>query len=211
LEILSEIAEFLHQGKHHIAGIIYLHPIQERRLTGTSRLNLNLLQSICGEHFYSHVTIVSTMWNTLPDGSPTIDAQRRELAFREGDNPIVWRDMLDKGSNYARYTGATDSTRAIIMSLLSKHRAPPLMLELELRDPARTPEGTSAGLVLMAEVKAREERLQRELQEEEEEAQKLRAKLEESKRSAAQDRGVGIEVSQGDKQGPRGIVRKIFG
>jgi predicted RNase H-like nuclease (RuvC/YqgF family) len=63
----------------------------------------------------------------------------------------------------------------------------------------------------MAEVKAREEKLQRELQEEEEEAQKLRAKLEESKRSAAQDRGVGIEVSQGDKQGPRGIVRKIFG
>lgn len=184
-EILSEIVDFL-QSKHRIAGVIHLHPIQERRLTGTSRLNLNLLQSICGEHFYSHVTVVTIMWNALPDGSPTIDAQQREQAFKEGDEHVVWKDMLDKGSGYARHTGVDESSRAIVRSLLSKHQAPPLNLSLELRDPTCTLEDTSASLILTADAKAHEERLRWELEEEEEEARELQAKLEKTRQRATQ-------------------------
>jgi len=159
MEILSEIADFFLQSKRCIAGVIRLDLIQERRLTGISRLNLNLLQSICEEQFYSYVTIVSTMWNALPEGSPIIGTQQREQAFKEGDNPGVWKDMLDKGSYYARCIGVDDSTRVAISSLLSKHWAPPLMLSLELRDPACALEDTSAGLISTAEASARKERL----------------------------------------------------
>ncbi|CAN9294932.1 unnamed protein product [Alternaria alternata] len=211
LEILSEIVEFLRQNQHHIAGVVYLHPIQERRLTGTLRLNLVLLQSICGEHFYSHLAIVSTMWDTLPYGPPTTEAERREKEFKQGDDPVIWRDMLDKGSDYGRYIGVDCSSRAIITSLLSKHRAPPLLLELELRDRERAPEDTSAGSVLMAEAKAREEKLQRELKEEQEEAQELHGRLQQNNQLATESRGVGNGISQGDREDQRGIVRRLFG
>jgi hypothetical protein len=211
LEILSEIVEFLRQNQHHIAGVVYLHPIQERRLTGTLRLNLHLLQSICGEHFYAHLAIVSTMWDTLPHGSPTIEAERRQKEFRQGDDPVVWKDMLDKGSDYGRYIGVDCSSRAIITSLLSKHRAPPLLLELELKDRERAPEDTSAGSVLMAEAKAREEKLQRELKEEQEEAQELHGRLQQNNQLATESGGVGNGISQGDREDQRGIVRRLFG
>ena len=211
LEILSEIVEFLHQNQHHIAGVVYLHPIQERRLTGTLRLNLLLLQSICGEHFYSHLAIVSTMWDTLPYGPPTTEAERREKEFKQGYDPVIWRDMLDKGSDYGRYIGVDCSSRAIITSLLSKHRAPPLLLELELRDRERAPEDTSAGSVLMAEAKAREEKLQREFKDEQEEAQELHGRLQQNNQLATESGGVGNGISQGDREDQRGIVRRLFG
>ena len=203
--------EFLRQNQHHIAGVVYLHHIQERRLTGTLRLSLHLLQPICGEHFYSHLAIVSTMWDTLPHGSPTIEAERRQKEFRQGDDPVVWKDMLDKGSDYGRYIGVDCSSRAIITSLLSKHRAPPLLLELELKDRERAPEDTSAGSVLMAEAKAREEKLQRELKEEQEEAQELHGRLQQNNQLATESRGVGNGISQGDREDQRRIVRRLFG
>ncbi|KAB2105359.1 hypothetical protein AG0111_0g5651 [Alternaria gaisen] len=126
------------------------------------------------------------MWDTLPHGSPTTEAEQREKEFRQGDDPIVWRDMLNKGFDYGRYIGVDCSSRAIITSLLSKHRAPPLLLELEPKDRERAPEDTSAGWILMAETKAREEKLQRELKEEQEEAQALRVRLQQNNQSATE-------------------------
>ncbi|KAF2826257.1 hypothetical protein CC86DRAFT_382327 [Ophiobolus disseminans] len=150
------------------------------------------------------------MWNTLPEGPSTIDAERREMAFGKGDSPIVWRDMVDKGSNYARYTGAQDSSREIIQTLLSKHRAPPLKLRLELRGPRCALDDTSAGAILKAEVRLHEERLRRELQEEEEGVREMQAELEQSRRLAAPNRSGGNQEPRRDRRVQRGVLERVF-
>ncbi|KAK5652246.1 hypothetical protein OQA88_10743 [Cercophora sp. LCS_1] len=76
LEILENIARTLQSQSLSPTWILYFHRITDIRVTGTARLNLEILQAICGKTLYSRVFFVTTRWDTIPHANlPRFEAQ----------------------------------------------------------------------------------------------------------------------------------------
>lgn len=68
IDIRQEISFVLPQTYEqgiNLAGIIYLHRITDVRMQGSSLKNLTMFQKLCGEGFYNHVVLATTMWGRL--------------------------------------------------------------------------------------------------------------------------------------------------
>jgi hypothetical protein len=176
MEILSSISSWLHLHKVFIVGIVYLHRISDKRFTGASHMNLNVMQAICGEHFLPHVVVCTTMWNNLPDQKVFSEAEARENELVSSSDLL--QPLLAKGAKYMRYTGTQETGRAIVQAILERPATHAMNLQLELRDPNCELEDTGAGRLITAEIRRKEEKLRRERAEEEEEERELREELE---------------------------------
>ena len=65
--ILGCIVDYLRSDTRlWVLAVIYLHRINDKRITGTSLLSLRIFQDFCGEHFYQNVVLATTMWGTVP-------------------------------------------------------------------------------------------------------------------------------------------------
>ena len=177
MEVLDAIVRYI-QGEQsaRIVGIIYMYKIIEKRITGAAARNLRMLQALCGEHFYQNVVLTTTMWGTVP-AAVFPELEIREAQLNGGS--AFWADMMEKGSEYARYDDTVASGRAILETCLSKRNPPPLNIVLELKKGKMSLEDTSAGRIITAELRKREEKKRQELLEEErEEAMLLQARKE---------------------------------
>jgi hypothetical protein len=134
-------------------------------------MNLNILMAMCGERFFPHIVLVSTMWNGLPSDRAIAEAEARENELFNS----FWGYMLRKGATPMRYMGSQESGQSIIKAVLAAHDVPPMSLELEVRDCCI--EETAAGRLMTAEIRRREEALRQELLEEKEEEQRMKAEL----------------------------------
>ena len=84
-------------------------------MTGEALRQLVLLQKICGEDNWNHVSLVTTQW---PDENMR---QKFELGTRESDlRRAYWRPMIRKGSAMNRYDGDQRSAESIVRSLMAK-------------------------------------------------------------------------------------------
>ena len=128
-----------------------------------------MLRAICGEHFFQNVALVTSMWGTIPLASWEATLVR-ETEFNLA--PEFWADMIDKGAKYARWdeqmTGHGDTAKEIVENSRSKKDAPLLNIFLEMEKGA-TIDHTSAGQILTEELRKRQEKERKALQEEEEE------------------------------------------
>lgn len=92
-QILKDIALFLSQiykRKILLTGIIYLHRITDRRMSGSSIRNLDMFKALCGEDAYKHVVLATTMWEQV---DLKIGEQREnELKSK----PDYWGYMISK-------------------------------------------------------------------------------------------------------------------
>ena len=177
MEVLDAIVRYI-QGEQsaRIIGIIYMYQIIEKRITSAAARNLRMLQALCGEHFYQNVVLTTTMWGTIPSAGIS-EIETREAQLNGGS--AFWADMMEKGSEYARYNDTVASGRAILETCLSKRNPPPLNIVLELKRGKMGLEDTSAGRIITAELRKREEKKRQELLEEErEEAMLLQARKE---------------------------------
>lgn len=166
MEVLSTIVTYVNSSPRlRIVGIIYMHRIIDKRVTATSRMNLRMLQALCGEHFYQNVVLTTTMWDTAPVGL-LADLERREAELNASS--AYWAGMLEKGSGYARYLGTAVSGKGVVDACISKYDPPALNIALEMRNGISL-EDTAAGRILTAELRKREEKKRRELIEEAEE------------------------------------------
>ena len=84
-------------------------------MTGEPMRQLVLLQKICGEDNWNHVSLVTTQW---PDEKMQ---QKFELGTRESDlRREYWRPMIRKGSAMNRFDGDQRSAESIVRSLMAK-------------------------------------------------------------------------------------------
>jgi len=174
MEVLGSIVEYLRKERQgNIVGIIYMHRITDKRILGSSRMNLRMLQALCGEHFFQNVVLATTMWGTVPKKIlPDLETREAEL----NGSTVFWADMLERGSKYSRYENTIVSAREIIGTCLERINAPTLNIVLEIRR-GLSLEDTSAGRILTEELRKREEKRRQELLEEEaEEKQYLQQK-----------------------------------
>ena len=112
IEVLQEITDFICQtyaNGPEIAGIIYLHSIEDSHVTRTVR-NLRLLTALCGETFLSKLVLATTEWDRLMDSRSQRKAQLREWELRNS----YWKDMLGLGAKIYRHDNTKESALGIV-------------------------------------------------------------------------------------------------
>ncbi|KIW85157.1 hypothetical protein Z517_00547 [Fonsecaea pedrosoi CBS 271.37] len=154
--ILSEIARLIALQSAmgvQMRGILYLHDILSARMTGEAVRQLELLQQICGENCWDHVTFVTTKW---PDEA---SQGVLELGTKESDlRRIFWRPMLRKKAKMFRFENSRASAETILRSLMSQ--APVKFALQEEMDSGKTLAETTAGKFIICAREQDEKRIQ---------------------------------------------------
>lgn len=186
MDVLQSILTFITQAsiKQRIIAVLYLHRIVDKKITGSSELNLRMLRALAGEHFFQSTGIVTSMWGSIPRGGMQGALQREEeLSSDDGD---FWGDMCRKGVKYQRWDERLKkhyvSAKSVVDTWVDAYENRPTTAKLQVLlelDKGASTEETSAGKILTEELRKRQERELRQLQEEEEE----RGLLEEQARS----------------------------
>lgn len=167
LDILGEIASFLtSKNLPPIWAIVFTHAITENRVTGSSRLNLDIAKALCGKGFYSRLAILTTMWNKMPNDEAQELWSKRETQILT--SPSFWGEMNETGSHHARFDGTRTSGMEFLKQLLDLGPPGPgsFAYEQELRVGVPL-EHTTAGAIILAERDRRRQQLEAELREEE--------------------------------------------
>jgi hypothetical protein len=183
IDVLEALVSFLADGSHHVIGVVYLHAITDKKITGTARLSLRLLREICGEHFYQNVVLATSMWDNVPQEAMQSTITRESQLRASKD---FWGDMMPKGSRYIRWSespadGCNTATE-IVKLCRTRTDAPMLKILIELAQ-GRHLEETSVGKLATEEIRKRQEQAERALQEEVLAAQEEKPQLEEEVRA----------------------------
>ncbi|KAL8876337.1 MAG: hypothetical protein Q9198_005450 [Flavoplaca austrocitrina] len=161
-----------------LSGIVYMHRITDVRFSGSTAKNLSVFKKLCGDNFYPHIILATTMWENLGDSalSSTIGAGReKELA----ETKNWWGLMIERGSRTFRHCDDKRSALKIIDYLISLRSRAVLDIQTQLVDQHKSLQDTSAGMEVERELRQTKEKYAKELEELEEE--KKQALLEKDK------------------------------
>ena len=145
--MLQDIASWLretYEGDSKLTGIIYLHGINNPRMTGSALRNLRLFRELCGADPLKNVVLSTTFWDEVE----TATSERREVELRETDE--FWAGMLKRGSRMAR-AGDRAACIAIVTSILGQ-TPQPLQIQRELVEDDVPLVETAAGSFLNEEL-----------------------------------------------------------
>lgn len=182
-EILTEITNWLaatyKQGKK-IAGIIYLHPINQPRMEGSSLLNFTVMQKLCGSETFENVVLASTFWDVVDEES----GARREDELCQ--TPQFWGGMKRNGSKVIRIRDYGQSVD-ILLQLAAKPEVA-LQVQREMVEEEKTLSDTAAGQRLNQDLARTQEEHHQQKKIIEERAQaELRIREEENQRKLAEE------------------------
>ncbi|KAF9874471.1 hypothetical protein CkaCkLH20_08034 [Colletotrichum karsti] len=154
-EVLATISNFLvaqHALGVPLKGIIWLHPIDERRMRGSDVDSLLMFQDLCGQEAMKNVTLLTTRWDVVEN--PTKGSKNERELKRD-----FWRDMISYGSRVQRFDGTSDMACAIIERILRNHEVV-LQVQKDILAEGKTLEETSAAqrIVPRLDEKLREKR-----------------------------------------------------
>lgn len=153
-DILQNITYTLSQTYEQgirLTGIIYLHRITDIRMSGSALKNLNMFKKLCGENFYSHVVLATTMWGSLAGyngGYITGVAREKELV----ETRNWWGMMRNRGSRIFRYDGDKESAMNIVAYLIALGSTATLDIQREMVDEKKVLADTSAGQEVQKEL-----------------------------------------------------------
>ncbi|KAK7444070.1 hypothetical protein VKT23_015468 [Stygiomarasmius scandens] len=201
-DILGKIAAFLQdEGGRKLNGIIYLHRISDPRMGATTKKNLRMFTQLCGENNFGNLRIVTTNWSHVDE----TEGNRREASLIKG----AFKPLLDGGAVMHRQDKELESARQIINEL--KYKSPVTLKIQEELNAGRALGDTSAGAVIIEEMKELQKKHVKELEDlknEMEEAMKAnddelqaeldeeRQKLEEMMARAEQDQRMLLMVRE---------------
>lgn len=164
IDILSEIALWLNMAytaspRLLLSGLIYLHPINEPKMQGSAKRNLNMFRLLCGDANLNSVVLATTMWEKVT----TLDGEKRERELV--GTQMFWGSMLDQGSQVLRHQNNTESAFRIIDLIIDSRKTVILDIQKQMVDAHQTLEQTSAGQEqmsgLLKDKKKAEQRLRR--------------------------------------------------
>lgn len=140
-----------------ITGVVYLHRVTDKRMTGSAHRNIKILRELCSQESFSRIVLATSMWNNLGERTFS-DAAGREKELQEQ----FWKDLIAEGAQCRRFHGTRDSGQNVIESLLSAPRQLHLAIEREV-DGMRL-QDTGAGRVITSEARLMQGICQREEQ-----------------------------------------------
>ena len=156
-EVLQLIADYLavaYKQEMKLSGIIYLHPISDRRVTHHTTKNLDMFRKLTGEKNLQCVVLATSMWDKVTEE----EGVKREDELRGK----FWKLLLAMGAKTARHSGTPESSRRIASMLLGNT---PFYLQLqeEMGKDNKALRDTAAGREVMIEIVRMKEEHQREL------------------------------------------------
>ncbi|KAK3358737.1 P-loop containing nucleoside triphosphate hydrolase protein, partial [Lasiosphaeria hispida] len=149
VDILRETASWLweaYDAKVKLAGVVYLHRIQDNRVSGTIAQNIELFQELCGKNGLASVVLATTMWDISPDRA-TSEARERELVSEDA----FWGRLVQHGCTVMRQDSGIDSATRIIRHILAQQSVT-LLVQEEIAEGAKLHQ-TAAGVVLTTRLK----------------------------------------------------------
>ena len=128
-----------------LTGLLYLHRISDRRVSGTLRKNFKMFQELSGERTLRNVVIVTNMWGEVESRV----GEKREAELKGKD--IFFKPILDQHAQMARHMNTTDTAQRILRLIL--HNTPlPQRIQEEIVDEGKDISKTSAGQELDREL-----------------------------------------------------------
>lgn len=156
-DVLLDISSFLsdtYSKGFRLSGIIYLHPISNARMEGSSLRSLRMFRKLVGDEALSNVLLASTHWTRVS----AEEGARRESDLRDK----FWKPLMDNGATMTRHAGDEASAMALLNGLVDKTRVV-LDIQRELVDEGKALIDTAAGSALNEELIALQRRHQAEL------------------------------------------------
>ncbi|KIM43894.1 hypothetical protein M413DRAFT_68097, partial [Hebeloma cylindrosporum] len=157
-DILGKIADFLQEefrsGGRKLNGIIYLHRISDPRMGGAAKKNLRVFREVCGDDKLDHVRIVTTNWNQGDEKQ----RNARQDALAKG----AFEPLIKGGAKLCRQDKGLESARSIISQLI--YQTPVTMKIQEELNEGRALGDTSAGALIIEEMKELKERHDKEME-----------------------------------------------
>jgi hypothetical protein len=138
--ILTMITDWLvkiYKGNINLAAIVYLHKIDDNRITGSLLKNLELFVGLCGQKAMPNVVIATTMWGNVSAD----EGKQREEELKEQ----FWKGILDNGGRTERFNGTQESAWDIIGSIMHTTSSTTLLIQEEIVDGRRSLLKTKAG------------------------------------------------------------------
>jgi hypothetical protein len=162
ISLLEEFVQFLKKMALDgitLSGILYLHRITDIRMSGSAMRNMDLLRVLCGDHFLDHVTLVTTMWDSVHDRVGQDREQELQSTF--------WRETLVKGAAYNRHYGNQETADNIINRYLDDRlvrTGVKSSIEQEAVDSHRPLQETDAGQFALEELRQNIQAYEKKLQ-----------------------------------------------
>lgn len=141
LHVLIPMNQNLSQ-RVNVNGIIYMHRISDPRVSGTSRKNIKMFHSLCGEASLGNVRIVTTNWGRVTEQ----EGNDREADLKSG----AFKALIGAGAQMHRHANTVESAREIISELILLEPVA-MKIQEELRAGKKLAD-TAAGMVLAAEM-----------------------------------------------------------
>ena len=137
-----------------LSGVIYIHPISDKRFTGIAGRNFKMFRELCGDSTLRNVVLVTNMWG---------EVLREDGEEREGELIAnYFKTALDKGARMARHYNTVQSAHDVIRRII-KNQPGPLQIQRELVDEGKGILDTSAGEAINGELNEQIQRHQAEL------------------------------------------------
>jgi len=137
-----------------LTGVIYVHRITDKRITGITGRNFRMFRELCGDSTLKNAILITNMWGEV---SPDIgEAREQELAR------AFFKPALDKGAQLARYYNTAESAHDIVRRVM-KNQPIPLQIQRELVDERKDITDTAAGEAVSKELNEQIRRYQDEL------------------------------------------------
>jgi len=145
-----------------------------------AKKTLEIFSELCGDANFANVGIVTTHWSIVG----RVDGENRENAFRK----TYFKHLIDGGAKMFRHDGGAESAKSIVSEFVQKP-AVTLKIQKEL-NAHRALADTSAGAVIMKEMKEMEKEHRKRMQdlkeEVERESEDMRAEFEAERRQLAE-------------------------
>lgn len=155
LRVLATYLSASYAQNVFIHGIVYMHPIADNRMSGSSKRNIDMFKALCGYSTYSNVAIATTFWNLQE--RPTFVQREAELR----DDSAFFGGIVAEGARLFRHgefgqnaLQLRDSARSIVSHVVARSRLAPvvLLIQHELVDEHKALDQTAAGIVVAGEL-----------------------------------------------------------
>ena len=126
-QILHAIAAWLENSCEKgqlLSGLVYLHRINNTRMSGSAIRALHLFQRICGEDNYKNVILATTFWNKIEHRKQEGIEREERLLANEG----FWKSMKEKGAKPMRLG---HNYKDILPALMAMAEKPTMTLEIQ--------------------------------------------------------------------------------
>ncbi|KAI9784186.1 MAG: hypothetical protein M1839_002692 [Geoglossum umbratile] len=150
-DILKKIEDWLsssYEPDRLLSGLLYLHPINMVRVSGSSHRSLKMFQMLCGEKNFPNIVIGTTFWDKLPNAKTGIEREK-ELC----ESPDFWKPMREKGCRVVRVP-SDYSTSAGILLEMARNAPCTLQIQEETLLQGKPLEETSAGIAADEDTRA---------------------------------------------------------